>query len=98
MGDGRVSSTHLRAGWARPTSGRYGSSGEQQGHENVLADAGTRQHDKEFRGLARQYLSDHPRDWLERERRRWPAQLPARPELLPLVPVVHAHVLDTMDE
>ena len=66
-------------------------------HENVLADAGTRQHDKEFRGLARQYLSDHPRDWLERERRRWPAQLPARPELLPLVPVVHAHVLDTME-
>ena len=38
-------------------------------HENVLADAGTRQHDKEFRGLARQYLSDHPRGWLEWERR-----------------------------
>jgi hypothetical protein len=47
--------------------------------------------------MARQYLSDHPRGWLERERRRWPAQLPARPELLPLVPVVHEHVLDTME-
>ena len=66
-------------------------------HENVLADAGTRQHDKEFRGMARQYLSDHPRSWLERERKRWPAQLPARPELLPLIPVVHADVLDTME-
>ena len=47
--------------------------------------------------MGRQYLSDHPRSWLERERRRWPAQLPARPELLPLIPVVHADVLDTME-
>ena len=66
-------------------------------HKNVLADAGTRQHDNDFKGLAKKYLEDHTDEWLRRERRQWPAQMPARPELLPLIPVVHADVLDKME-
>ena len=66
-------------------------------HRNVLADAGTRQEDKEFKTLTKDYLQQHPDWWVERERARWPRREPARPELLPLIPVVHVGELEEMD-
>ena len=66
-------------------------------HENVLADAGTRQEDKEFKALAREYLAAHPDVWMRRERQAWPRREPARPELSAMVPVVHAGELAEME-
>jgi len=56
-------------------------------HLNCLADGGTRQESKDFAQMRRDYLRKHSKQWWDRQNRRWPPQPPARPELLPLIPV-----------
>ena len=56
-------------------------------HLNCLADAGTRQGDKDFANLRRSYLKKHPDSWWKKQLSCFPAQPAARPELVHLIPV-----------